>query len=396
MKELQRSINDLIADGPEPSFVGRFIKPANTFVLSRGSPESPRDEVFSAGLSELGGDLGIPNDAAGVVRRSAFARWLTGPENPLTARVAVNRLWHHVFGRGIVSTPGDFGVAGAAPTHPELLDWLAAELKAPTQHTSHSSALPWTMKRMVRIMVMSRAFRQSSQPRQTAIAVDAGSTLLWRFPPRRVEAEVIRDSVLRASGCLDTTVGGKSYRIHNVKKRYAQWQVTDNHGPATWRRMIYQERMRRVDDGMFTAFDFPDCGQIQARRPVSTTPLQALNLMNSKFVLDQSDRIAKRALLDSREDESKLPPSTDASNSVLRSKLPIRLNGHDACQGTHVGTVSSRHWSVVRSSTPTNSHFLPNALVKIMSESPKRLSMHWDGVCSIVAVSLKNGRPLSG
>jgi hypothetical protein len=132
--------------------------------------------------------------------------------------------------------------------------------------------------------------------------VDANAALLWRFPPKRVEAEVIRDSILQASGSLDRTVGGRSYRIHNVKKRYAQWEVTDNHGPDTWRRMIYQERMRRVDDQMFTAFDFPDCGQVRAKRPVSTTPLQALNLMNSEFVIEQSRRIADRAKRESQDD----------------------------------------------------------------------------------------------
>jgi hypothetical protein len=114
-----------------------------------------------------------------------------------------------------------------------------------------------------------------------------------------VEAEVIRDSILQASGLLDESIGGRSYRIHNEKITYAQWEVIDNHGPETWRRMLYQERMRRVDDQIFTAFDFPDCGQVRAKRPVSTTPLQALNLMNSDFVLEQSKRIAQRASQDS-------------------------------------------------------------------------------------------------
>ena len=148
---------------------------------------------------------------------------------------------------------------------------------------------------MIRQLVMSDAFRQTSAPTRQGTKKDANSTLLWRFPPKRVEAEVIRDSILLASGSLDRTIGGRGYRIHNVKKTYAQWEVLDNHGPATWRRMLYQERMRRVDDGMFTAFDFPDCGQVRAKRPVSTTPLQALNLMNSQFVIDQSQRIADRA-----------------------------------------------------------------------------------------------------
>ena len=115
---------------------------------------------------------------------------------------------------------------------------------------------------------------------------------------------MIRDGILQASGKLDPRIGGRSYRIHNVKKTYAQWQVVDNHGPGTWRRMIYQERMRRVDDRIFTAFDFPDCGQVRAKRPVSTTPLQALNLMNSPFAVEQADYIAERARRESGEGEA--------------------------------------------------------------------------------------------
>jgi hypothetical protein len=158
------------------------------------------------------------------------------------------------------------------------------------------------MKEMVRMIVMSKAFRQSSKPNEAGLATDATAQLLWRFPPRRVEAEVIRDSILQASGRLDTSVGGPSYRIHNVKMRYAQWEVLDNHSEETWRRMLYQERMRRVDDRMFTAFDFPDCGQIRAKRPVSTTPLQALNLMNSEFVVGQSTLLAERAIQEAGDD----------------------------------------------------------------------------------------------
>ncbi len=177
-------------------------------------------------------------------------------------------------------------------------------------------------------MVLSDAFRQSSQPRGEGLAVDAGSQLLWRYRPRRVEAEVIRDSILQASGDLDPTIGGRSYRIHNEKATYAQWEVVDNYGPQTWRRMIYQERMRRVDDQLFTAFDFPDCGQVRAKRPVSTTPLQALNLLNSKFAINQSQRIAARALSDAGGDPERAfdrcfylllgrPPSADEREACL-------------------------------------------------------------------------------
>jgi hypothetical protein len=170
---------------------------------------------------------------------------------------------------------------------------------------SENVATAWSMKHMIRLMVMSQAFRQSSQPRKDGMVADPDTALLWRFPPKRLEAEVIRDSILQASGSLGSTIGGRSYRIHNVKKRYSQWQVVNNFGSSTWRRMIYQERMRRVDDQMFTAFDFPDCGQVRARRPISTTPLQALNLMNSSFVMQQSTLIAERAVQETGSDQNK-------------------------------------------------------------------------------------------
>ena len=296
--EIQNLIGQLAEEGPRPSFVGRFVRPKVTRVLLRGSPENPRDEVMPAGPESLGGDLGLTADASGRQRRREFANWITNPENPLTARVMANRVWHHVFGSGIVPTTSDFGSAGAPPTHPQLLDWLAAEFVEPTV----AKGQPWSVKSLIRLLVLSDAFQQSSRPHPEGMQVDAGSTLLWRFPPKRVEAEVIRDAILQASGLLDDTVGGRGYRIHNVKKTYAQWEVLNNYGPETWRRMLYQERMRRVDDKMFTAFDFPDCGQVRAKRPVSTTPLQALNLMNSDFVVDQSKRIAERAIRDSSDD----------------------------------------------------------------------------------------------
>ena len=352
LAELQTLIHEVNEEGPKPSFVARFIEPVTTHVLGRGSPENPREEVIAAGLKELDGDLGLPPDAPGRKRRRAFAEWITDESNPLTSRVAVNRLWHHVFGRGIVTTTSDFGAAGAPPTHPELLDWLAAEFMEPiinpnpnaadpnpkrgTEETKDADLVdasgdkgqPWSMKHMIRLMVMSHAFRQKSLPREDGLAVDADASLLWRFPPKRLEAEVIRDSVLRASGSLDLRIGGRSYRIHNVKQRYSQWEVVDNFGPETWRRMIYQERMRRVDDQMFTAFDFPDCGQVRARRPVSTTPLQALNLMNSSFVMEQSKLIAQRALREAGDNPAK---ALDRCFGLLLGRDPTSLE-REACQ----------------------------------------------------------------
>jgi hypothetical protein len=290
-QRIQELIERLGEEGPQPSFVGQFIEPVPTYVFHRGSPENPRNEVPPAGFDILNANFGLDSSSPDSKRRIEFADWLTDPKHPLTARVMVNRVWSHIFGAGIVATPADFGIAGARPTHPELLDWLAAEFVKPTA----SDFEPWSVKDLIRSLLMTDAYRQSSAPREEALAIDSSSQFLWRFPPRRVEAEVIRDGILQASGKLDTHLGGKSFRIHNVKKTYAQWEVLDNHGPETWRRMLYQERMRRVDDRIFTAFDFPDCGQISAKRPVSTTPLQALNLMNSPFAVEQSGFIAERA-----------------------------------------------------------------------------------------------------
>lgn len=333
LKEASDRLHELIAimaeEGPRHSFIARFQKPTITHVLSRGSPENPADEVVPAGFAVLKGDLGLSSATADTERRKRFAEWLTRPEQPLTARVFVNRVWHHIFGAGIVTTTSDFGKAGAPPSHPELLDYLAAEFMRPQD----KEVKPWGMKDLIRSLVLTDAFRQSSAPREDALHADAGNVLLWRYSPQRVEAEVIRDSVLQAAGKLDPTLGGRSFRIHDVKKTYAQWKVVDNHGPDTWRRMIYQERMRRVDDRIFTAFDFPDCGQVSPKRPVSTTPLQALNLMNSDFVVEQSEFIAQRAREGAADDTAAIrrvfellltrQPTTDELAACKQTKLEL-------------------------------------------------------------------------
>ena len=253
--------------------------------MHRGSPLSPKAEVAPMGLEVLDGDFGQSSDTSGPERRLAFANWLTQPENPLTARVMVNRLWYHVFGAGIVTTPGDFGFAGGTPSHPELLDWLASDFIDEE----------WSVKTILRKMVTTDAFKRSSTPSEEWLAVDADAKLLWRFPPRWLEAEVLRDSILVSSGSIDLKLGGLGYHIYKPKLRYDQWKVVDNSGSHTWRRMLYQQRMRRVDDQMFTAFDFPSCAQVQSKRPRSTTPLQALNLMNGNLILEQSKLLADRA-----------------------------------------------------------------------------------------------------
>ena len=315
--EINHLAYKLSEEGPRPSFVGNFIQPKITHVLHRGSPENPRDIVPPAAPKILSGDLGVDNTASGRARRAEFAEWMVGQKNPLTARVMANRIWQHVFGAGLVVTGGDFGRAGAPPSHPELLDWIATEFSNP----SRPEGTPWSMKELIRIFVTSDAFQRSNQPSDIGLEKDATSSLLWRFPPRRVEAEVIRDGILLASGKLNRKMGGRSYRIHNIKKTYAQWEVLNNFGPETWRRMIYQERMRRVDDQIFTAFDFPDCGQVRAKRPVSTTPLQALNLMNSDFVVDQAKHLATRAM---NESNANLKASVIRVFELIFSRKPMK------------------------------------------------------------------------
>ncbi len=286
LSRLHGLLKDYTAALPEPVFAGYFIPPVKTHLLGRGDPMAPRDEVFPNALTALKADLKLTSDSTDQERRLAFAAWLTDPQrNPLTPRVLANRLWLHVFGRGIVDTPGDFGKAGAPPSHPELLDWLA----------THFISGGWSAKQTIRLLVTSAAFRQSSAPNAAAAQIDADARLLWRFPPRRVEAEVLRDAALAVAGTLDLTMGGPGFRIHADKKRYEGWQVVDNAGPGTWRRMIYQENMRGIDDRMFTAFDRPDCGQVTPKRTASTTPLQAFNLFNGAFILTQADKLAERA-----------------------------------------------------------------------------------------------------
>jgi hypothetical protein len=226
-------------------------------------------------------------------RRVKLAEWITSPDNPLTARVLVNRIWQYHFGVGLVDTPNDFGKNGARPTHPELLDWLASEFMA------HG----WSIKGLQRQILLSATWRQSSAPRKEALDVDAGSRLLWRFPPRRIEAEGIRDSILAVSGNLDRTMGGPSFLLHNVdRENVYHYHPKEEFTAAESRRMVYALKVRMEQDGVFGAFDCPDGSLVMPKRSVSTTPLQALNLFNSRFMLQQADAFAARLKKEAGED----------------------------------------------------------------------------------------------
>jgi hypothetical protein len=197
----------------------------------------------------------------------------------------VNRLWQHHFGQGIVPTPSDFGLNGGKPSHPELLDWLADDFVA------HG----WSLKHVHRLIVLSATYRQASAAHAAGLAADAQDRLLWRYPPRRLEAEPLRDAILAISGKLDVRMGGPGFDLFEPNTNYVKvYTPKKEFGPAEWRRMIYQSKPRMQLDDTFGAFDCPDAGQIAPKRNSSTTALQALNLMNGRFLVQQAGFFAER------------------------------------------------------------------------------------------------------
>ncbi len=269
---------------PQMGWVGTFGQPGKTHRLYRGDPLQKREVVSPDALSILG-TLGLSVETPESLRRLKFAEWVASPQNPLTARVMVNRLWHYSFGTGIVDTPSDLGKNGTPPTHPELLDWLADEFV-------HSG---WSIKHIERLILLSSTFQQSSSPRAEAIATDAGGRFLWRYTPRRLEAEAIRDSMLAVSGALNLKMGGPGFYLMDVvEENVMHYFPKEQFSPAEFRRMVYQFRIRQTTDSVFSSFDCPDGGSVMPKRSRSNTPLQALNLFNSTFVIQQADILAKR------------------------------------------------------------------------------------------------------
>lgn len=304
---LERRLKELSGSGPMV-YAGNFAAtPGETKLLRRGDATQPGETILPGGMhlvpaiftrdkKTLSADAaricGMPAPS-GLTddqnRRLALARWITHPQNPLAARVIANRIWQGHFAEGLVSTPGDIGKKGTAPTHPELLDWMASDLVASG----------WRLKHLHRLIVTSATWRQASTPRADALLADAGSRLLWRFPPRRLDAESIRDAVLSVSGSLDLTMGGPGFSAFEPNENYVRVYVPKkSFGPDDWRRTIYMTRIRMRQDGTFGAFDCPDGGQVAPKRGRSTTPLQALNLLNSPFIEQQTTLFAERVKKD--------------------------------------------------------------------------------------------------
>lgn len=279
--------------GTRKIYAGTFEQPPATHRLHRGDPMQPREQVSPGAILALGRPLNLSPDTPEHERRLALARWIADAENPLTARVLVNRLWHYHFGHGLLGTPSNFGFHGGRPTHPELLDWLAGEFVA----------RGGTWKALHRLIMLSATYRQSSAPNEQAQRVDATDSLLWRFAPRRLEAEPIRDTILATSGKLDLRSGGPGYDPFEPNDLYVHVYIPkQSFGPAEWRRMVYQLKPRVLQDATFGEFDCPDASQVAPKRNVSTTALQALNLLNSPFMAQQASEFAARVRREAGDD----------------------------------------------------------------------------------------------
>ncbi len=312
-ERLKRAIHEVELDAPRPPAKAMALAESKneapeSFVLRRGEVDKPGPRVAprppGIALLAMGADAFDPAAIAPGEstsgRRAALARWLTRPDNPLVARVIVNRLWQHHYGRGLVATTSDFGTRGDEPSHPELLDWLAADLVDGG----------WKLKRLHRLMVTSAAYRRASAPRPEdrdwwaqQAEDDPENALVWRGARRRLEAEGLRDAMLAVTGELNPTAGGPGVLVPIEPEVealiFTEAEVVDlwpeTPDPAEHaRRSLYLFRKRNVRYPMFDAFDAPDTQLPCARRDVSTHALQPLELLNSRFAIDRAKALAGR------------------------------------------------------------------------------------------------------
>ena len=272
------------------------LTPRAVHLLKRGDINNPGDPALPGALacvSQLSPNFELKNPLDEGTRRAALAKWITDPKNTLTWRSIVNRIWHYHFGRGIVDTPNDFGRMGAAPTHPELLDWLAL-----TFLESGGS-----LKHLHKLIVTSATYRQSSAiPRLSAPdpqLTDADNRYLWRMNRGRLDAESVRDAVLQITGRLDFKMGGPSVKQFALSPGvhvtpvvdYAKFDIDS---PESGRRSVYRFIFRTLPDPFMDTLDCADSSQLTAARNVSVTALQALAMWNNHFIVRQSEHFAER------------------------------------------------------------------------------------------------------
>ncbi len=267
------------------------IPPRPIYVLHRGDVEQKRGLVTPGALScvrELNADFTTLKTNDEGSRRAALAGWIADERNPLTWRSIVNRVWHYHFGRGIVDTPSDFGRNGSSPTHPDLLDWLAAEFRDGGG----------SFKKLNRLIVLSAAYRQTSADNPDAAKIDADARYLWRMTRQRLDAEEVRDAVLAVSGKLDLRMGGPGFELFRFKDDhspvYDHTAVDKINDPANWRRTVYRFTVRSVPNPFLDCLDCADPNVNTPVRNTTLTALQALALLNDPFMLKQADCFAER------------------------------------------------------------------------------------------------------
>jgi hypothetical protein len=290
LEKLQQRKTEL--DAPKLAYAGIFRAPDETYLLNRGDPEQRLEKIDAQVPTIFAAE--ILASATDAERRTALAHWIASSENPLTARVMANRIWLQHFGRGLVDTPSDFGLSGSLPSHPELLDWLA----------NRFIESGWSVKSLQRLILTSQTYQQASLIDPHSQQIDGDNRLLWRFAPRRIEAEVLRDSMLQISGQLNLEMGGPGFDFFKSRGGLSGFPPVEQFGPEQLRRMIYAHKIRMESVPVFGVFDCPDAGQPAPQRSSSTTPIQALNLFNSPFVFDQSNAFAQRLT-------KEFPDSTD-------------------------------------------------------------------------------------
>jgi len=289
---LEKDLARLRAERPEPgpailTYAAVAKQPAPTFLLKRGDPDSPAEQVYAASPTAIEGPASVTLkfDTQEGERRLKLANWITDKDNPLTWRVLANRIWQHHFGEGIVRTPNDFGFNGDRPSHPELLDSLASQLRDNGGR----------MKPLHRAIMLSATYRQASAPGKNATDVDADNRLLSYYSPRRLEAEAVRDGMLAVSGLLNPQAGGPSFRPFRIETFNSTfYKLVDFDAPEFQRRSVYRMAINSARDPLLDVLDCPDSSVKTPRRAVTTTPLQALAMMNNSFVQRQVGAFANR------------------------------------------------------------------------------------------------------
>ncbi len=314
--------------------------PGVTHLLLRGDVEKKGKLISAGGLSAArpNPDLGLAPEAPEAERRRRLADWVVDRENPLTYRVMANRLWHYHFGTGLVATPNDLGASGERPSHPELLDWLACELR------DNGGSL----KALHRMIVKSDAYQRSSQFDASKAEKDAESRLLWRFSPRRLEGEAIRDAMLASSGRLNPAMFGPSFRPFTVTVFGSNiYTLIDPPGPEFERRTIYRMHVLSAKNPLLESLDCPDPGVKMPRRGLTTTPLQALALMNDTFVIRQAKGLAERVKREAGDD---LDRQVDRAYRISLTRSPTeieRLRARDLAKSHGLDAVT---WALLNCS----------------------------------------------